>query len=95
MQIWEKSALTHTARVDEQPSKKSTKNGDKSAAAYVENYTTIGLRTSRCGAADVFIDFAEELKHTETNPTCKIHISRRTSCEHSRPESIAWNDLPK
>ena len=25
------------------------------------------------GAAEVFIDFAEELKHAETNPTCEIH----------------------
>ena len=40
---------------------------------YVENYTTIGLRISRYGAAEVFIDFAEELKHTETNPMCSIH----------------------
>ena len=36
-------------------------------------YTTIGLRISGYGAAEVFIDFAEELKHTETNPMCKIH----------------------
>ena len=40
---------------------------------YVENYTTIRLRISRYGAAEVFIDFAEELKHTETNPMCSIH----------------------
>ena len=31
------------------------------------------LRISRYGAAEVFIDFAEELKHTETNPMCSIH----------------------
>ena len=43
-------------------------------------YTIIGLRIPGCGAAEVFIDFAEELKHTETNPMCKIHQSRRTSC---------------
>ena len=43
-------------------------------------YTTIGLRTSGHEAAEVFIDFAEELKHTETNPMCKIHKSCRTSC---------------
>ena len=39
----------------------------------VENYTTIGLRIPRYAAAAVFIDFAEELKHTETNPMCSIH----------------------
>ena len=33
-------------------------------------YTTIGLCLSGFGAAEVFIDFAEELKHTETNPMC-------------------------
>ena len=61
---------------------------------YVETYTTCVLRISRYGAAEVFIDFAEEFKHTETNPTCYIHKSRRTWCLHSRPEAIAWNDLP-
>ena len=45
----------------------------------VENYTTIGLRMSRYGAAEVFIDFAEELKHTEANPMCSIYESRGTS----------------
>ena len=49
------------------------KNGDKKYSGYVGYYTTIGLRISRCGAAEVFIDFTEELKHTETNPMCSIH----------------------
>ena len=30
---------------------------------YVENFTTSGLRVSGYGAAEVFIDFTEELKH--------------------------------
>ena len=55
-----------------------------------EKYTTIVLRISGFGAAEVFIDFEQELKHTETNPMCLIHKSRRTSCWHSRPKSIAW-----
>ena len=42
-------------------------------SGYVENYTTLGLRIPGYGAAEVFIDFAEELKHTEANPMCKIH----------------------
>ena len=42
-------------------------------------YTTIGLRVPGHGAAEVFIDFSEELKHTDTNPMCKIHQSRCTS----------------
>ena len=43
-------------------------------------YTTIGFRLSGYGAAEVFIDFAEELKHKETNPMCSTLQSRRTSC---------------
>ena len=82
-------------QVDEQPSKRSKKNVDKSAVSYVENYTTIGLRISGYGAAEVIIHFTEELKHTETNPMCKIHKSRRTSRWHSKPKSIAWYDLPR
>ena len=66
-------------QVDEQLSKRSKKNGDRSAVAMLKKYTTIVLRISGYGAAEVFIDFAEELKHTETNPMCKIHESRCTS----------------
>ena len=89
----EKCTYAHR-QVDEQPSKRSKKNGDKSAVAMLKkhesydrterpvvdgssNYTTIGLHIPGCGAAEVFIiDFTEELKHTEANPTCKIHESR-------------------
>ena len=45
----------------------------KKCSGSVENHTTIGLRISRYGAAEVFIDFTEELKLTETNPMCSIH----------------------
>ena len=31
------------------------------------------LRISGYGAAEVYNDFAEELKHTEANPMCSIH----------------------
>ena len=68
----EKCSYAHH-QVDKQPSKRSKKNGDKKCCGYVENYTTIGLRTPRYGAAEVFIDLAEKLKHTETNPMCSIH----------------------
>ena len=46
---------------------------------FFEEYTTIGLRISGYGAAEVFIDFAEELKHMETNPICSIHQRRIAS----------------
>ena len=75
MQIWRKCSYAHR-QVDEQPSKRAKKNGDKSAVAMLKIYTTIGLRISRYGAAEIFIDFAEELKHTEANPMCSIHQSR-------------------
>ena len=41
--------------------------------------TTFGLRIPGYGVAEVFIDFEEELRHTETDPMCKIHKSRCTS----------------
>ena len=44
-----------------------------------EDYTTIGLRISGYGAAEVVVDFAEELRHTETNPMCSIHKTCRMS----------------
>ena len=34
--------------------------------------TTSGLRIPGYGAAEVFINFTEELKHAETDPKCKI-----------------------
>ena len=71
-ELGEKCSYTHR-QVVEQPSKKSKKKGDKSAVAIFEEYTTIVLRISRYGAAEVFIDFAEELKHTKANPMCSIH----------------------
>ena len=42
------------------------------------------MRISGYGAAEVFIDFAEGLKHIEANPMCSIHQSRVTSRQHSR-----------
>ena len=66
MQIWEKSALTHNARLTNSLAR-SLKRMVTKCSGYIEEYTTIGLRTSGYGAA-VFIDSAEELKHTEANP---------------------------
>ena len=104
----EKCSCAHR-QVDEQPSKRSRKDGDQSAVAMLKKhesydrtgklvvcrdtspraprtccvqlikYTTIGLCIPGHGAAEVFIDFTEELRHTETNPTRKIHESRCTS----------------
>ena len=108
----EKCSYAHR-QVEEQPSKRSKKNGDKSAVAMLKKheqhcrtgrtrcvrslikYTTIGLRVPGYGAAEVFIDFTQELRHTETDPMCKIHESRCTSRNHSRPKTFARNDLPR
>ena len=68
-----KSALMHTARLINSLSKRSEKYGDKSAVAILKITRRIGLRNSKCGASEVFIDFTEELKHTEANPMCSIH----------------------
>ena len=73
----------------------ASKNRETCFGRLFIKYTTIGLRISGYGAAEVVINFTEELRHAKTNPTCKIHESRRTSCWRSRPKSIAWNDLPR
>ena len=62
---------------------------------FFEEYTTIGLRISGYGAAEVFIDLTEVLYHIEANPMCSIHQSRVASRKHSRPESVAWSNLPR
>ena len=90
----EKCSYEHR-QVDELPRKKSKKNGDKSAVVLLKNTRQLGCVFSGYGAAEVYNDFAEELKHTEANPKCSIHESRVTSRLHSTPKSIAWNDLPR
>ena len=90
-----KSALMRIARLKNSQAKGLEKNGWQKCSGNAEKYTTFGLRISGCGAAEVFIDCAEELKHTEANPMCSIHESRRRSRWHSRQKSIAWNDLPR
>ena len=74
-----KSALVRVNRLMNSLAKRSKKCWQK-CSGYVQNYTTIGLRISRYGAAEVFIDVAEELKLSETDPMCSIHWSRGTSC---------------
>ena len=66
------SARMHIVRLMNSVAK-GPKNGDKKCSGFVENYTTVGLRKLRYGAAEVYNDFTEELKHTEANPMCSIH----------------------
>ena len=84
----EKCSCAHS-QVDEQPSKRSKKNDDKSAVAVLKKYTTIGLRFPGYGAAEVFMNLAEEHRNAQTNPTSNIHESHCTSRKNSRPKSLA------
>ena len=77
---WEKSALMRSARWKNSLAKGLKKNGDISVVGMLKITRQNWVAYFRIRAAEVFIDFAEELKHTETNPMCKIHKSRRTSC---------------
>ena len=53
------------------------------------NYGPVGCRSSNTpqlgcglsghGAAEVVVNLTEELRHAETNPTCKIHAGYYTS----------------
>ena len=52
-------------------------------------YTTMRLRIPGYGAAEVFIDFTEELRHPKTDPMCNIHQSRCTSRRHWRPQNLS------
>ena len=74
----EKCSYAHR-QVDEQPGERSKTNGDKRTVAVLKITQTIGLRIPRYGAAEIVVNLTEELRHAETNPTCKIHESRCTS----------------
>ena len=43
------------------------------------------MRIPGYGAAEVFIDFTEGLRHTETDPMCKIHESRHADMRDQNP----------
>ena len=106
----EKCSYAHR-QVEEQPSKRSKKNADKSAVAVLKNdehddrtgrpvMNAYWLNTRQLGC--VFQDVEPpksssilRLRHTETDPMCKIHESRCTSRRHSRPKSFARIDLPR
>ena len=68
-----KSALVRIARLKNSPAKGPKRMVTEKCSGYVEKYTIIVLRISRCGAAEVNNDFAEELRYTETNPMCSFH----------------------
>ena len=67
------SALMRIARLMNSLAKGLKKNVDERAAATLKITRQLGCVLSRYGAAEVFIDFAEDFKHTEANPMCSIH----------------------
>ena len=62
--FWYKCSHAHR-QVDEQPSKKCKKEWWQNCSGSFEEYMTVGLQISGYGAAEVFIDSADELKHTD------------------------------
>ena len=66
----EKCSYAHR-QVDERPSKRSKKNGDKSAVAKLKITRQLGC-VCQDMEPEVFIDFAEEFRHAETNLMCSI-----------------------
>ena len=79
----EKCSYAHR-HVDEQPSKRSKKNGDKSAVAMLKKHESYD-RTHQ--VHDNWVAFSRLWsRRTETDPTCKIHESRCTSRGQSRPK---------
>ena len=89
----EKCSYVHR-QVEEQPSERFKKNGDKSAVAMLKITRQLG-----CVIQDMeppkSSSILRKSKHTEANPMCSIHWSLVASRWHSRPKSIAWNDVPR
>ena len=90
----EKCSNAHR-QVDEQPSKRSKKNGDKSAVEMLKSTRQLG-----CVFQDVEPPKSSSILRKSSDIRKPLRCvqftkSRRTSCLHSRPKSIAWNDLPK
>ena len=108
----EKCSYAHR-QVEEQPSKRSKKNGDKSAVAMLKR-TEQPQRTGRpvldayssrtrqlgCVYQDMEPPKSSSILRKSSNiqkpiRCVKFTKSRRTSRCHSRPKSIACNDLPR
>ena len=92
--LGEKCSYAHR-RVDEQPSKRSKKNGDKSAEAMLKITRQLG-----CVFQDMEPPKSSSILRKSSDirkpiRRVKNSQSRCTSRIHSRQESIAWNDSPK
>ena len=72
-----RSALMHIARLMNSLAKGLKRMVTEVQWLFLKITRQLGCEFQRYGAAEVFIDFTEELKHTETNPMYKNHKSRR------------------
>ena len=82
-------------QVDEQPCKKSKKNGDRVAVAILENTRQLG-----CVSQDLEPPKHSSILRESSNISKPIRCvqftkSRVASRQHSRPKTIAWNILPR
>ena len=95
MQILEISALTHTARLTNSPARSKKKNGDKIAVAILKSTRQLG-----CVFQDMEPPKSSSILRKSSNILKPIRCvpftdSRVTSRQHSRPKTIAWNNLPR
>ena len=90
----EKCSYAHR-QVEEQPSKRSKKNGDKSTVAMLKVTRQLG-----CVSQEMELPKSSSIFRKSSNILKPIRCVRFTKAvlRHaniSRPESIAWNDLPR
>ena len=93
MQIWEKCSYAHR-QDDEQPSKKSKKNGDKSAVAVLKNTRQLG-----CVSQDMELPKSSSILRKISNILKPIRCVRFTEAvlRHANirdTKNHRWNDLP-
>ena len=94
MQIGEKCSYAHR-QVDEQPSKRSKKQGDKSAVAVQKSTRQLG-----CIFQDMEPPKSSSILRKSSNIRKPIRCVQFTKADvrHAKirdQKSIAWNDLPK
>ena len=90
----EKCSYAHR-QAEEQPSKRSKKNGDKSAVAMLKITRQLG-----CVSQDMEPPKSTTILRKSSNILKPIRCVQCTKAvvrhaDNSRPKSIAWNDLPR
>ena len=83
-----RKVLLYAHRQVEQPSKRSEKNGDKSAVAMLKITRQLGCVFQDMESPKSSSFFSEGLRHTETDPMCEIHkkaVARHTDIRDQNP----------